>query len=356
MGKITIASIAEVANVSVGTVDRALNGRGRISEETKRNILQIAEELGYQPNKIASALGRKRKYRIAVITPRNPNFFHKHILSGVLDAQREFSDYGLTVENIPCESLDVDEQRRVLTAFDHTQFDGVAINAGGDALAPLINQIVEDGVPVITFNSDARDSERLLFVGENSYTSGQLSGDMMGRLLGGQGKVGVFTSFFHPGAAMDRRNGFCDTLRNDYPGIEIVVSEIYNDSVERARMVFDAAMREHPDLDGAFSNSASGSVALGDWVYDNPSAKKPVLIGYDVSERVEEYLKMGICDMIIDQEPRRQSYLAVSLLFKHLSEHWMPIKSILEIRSKIVMRFNASSHSMVHLDGDMSLL
>ncbi len=349
-------TIARAANVSVGTVDRALNGRGRINDSTKNNIMKIAQELGYKPNKIASALGRQREYSIAVITPRNPYFFYKHIRSGLLDAEREFADYGLKVEYIPCESLEVGEQEKVLRDFDHTRFDGVAINAGGDALAPLIDKIVDAGVPVVTFNSDARDSKRLVFVGENSYKSGQMSGDMMGRLLGGKGKVGVFTSFFHPGAAMDRRNGFCDTIRKYYPGISIVVSEIYSDDVDLAYKAFGAALRKYPDLDGAFSNSATGSLALGDYVVNHPLEKKPVLIGYDVTERVEEYLKTGICDMIIDQEPRRQSYLAVSLLFKHLSQHWIPQAQELEIRSKIVMRFNASDHSMMHAVGDTLFL
>ena len=58
MARVTVQTIAREANVSVGTVDRALNNRGRINEETRRRILEIADQLGYHPNKIASALGR----------------------------------------------------------------------------------------------------------------------------------------------------------------------------------------------------------------------------------------------------------------------------------------------------------
>ena len=66
MKQVTLKQIAERAATSVGTVDRALNNRGRISPETKKKILTIAEELGYQPNKIASALSRGRSYRILI--------------------------------------------------------------------------------------------------------------------------------------------------------------------------------------------------------------------------------------------------------------------------------------------------
>ena len=55
--KIGVRELARLAKVSVGTVDRALNGRGEISEKTRRHILLLAEHHGYQPNLAARALG-----------------------------------------------------------------------------------------------------------------------------------------------------------------------------------------------------------------------------------------------------------------------------------------------------------
>ena len=57
---VTIKKIAEVAGVSRGTVDRALNGRSGVKPEVKENILKIADELGYKPNYAAKALADKR--------------------------------------------------------------------------------------------------------------------------------------------------------------------------------------------------------------------------------------------------------------------------------------------------------
>ena len=47
---VTLQQIAEAAGVSRGTVDRALNDRGRIKPEVAEKIKKIAEEMGYQPN------------------------------------------------------------------------------------------------------------------------------------------------------------------------------------------------------------------------------------------------------------------------------------------------------------------
>lgn len=53
----TIKEIAEKAGVSRGTVDRALNNRGRVNPEVAERIFEIAREMNYQPK-------RKRKYII----------------------------------------------------------------------------------------------------------------------------------------------------------------------------------------------------------------------------------------------------------------------------------------------------
>jgi len=68
--------IAELAHVSIGTVDRALHGRAGIKESTRQRILQIARQVGYTPNLAARALSvAKANTKIGVLrTARNPFF------------------------------------------------------------------------------------------------------------------------------------------------------------------------------------------------------------------------------------------------------------------------------------------
>ena len=65
---VTIRQIAEAAGVSRGTVDRALNNRGRIRPEVAERVRQIAEEMGYKPNQLGRALSMSRNnIKIGVI-------------------------------------------------------------------------------------------------------------------------------------------------------------------------------------------------------------------------------------------------------------------------------------------------
>lgn len=57
---VTMKKIAELCGVSRGTVDRALNGRGRVNAETAAMIKKMAEQLGYEPNPAGKALAARR--------------------------------------------------------------------------------------------------------------------------------------------------------------------------------------------------------------------------------------------------------------------------------------------------------
>lgn len=60
--RIRIKDIAQMAEVSVGTVDRVLHGRTGVSEASRKKVENILKQLDYQPNMYASALASNKKY------------------------------------------------------------------------------------------------------------------------------------------------------------------------------------------------------------------------------------------------------------------------------------------------------
>ena len=84
---VTLQQIAEAAGVSRGTVDRALNNRGRIRPEVEEKIKKIAQEMGYQPSRAGRALAMaKRKIRIGVILQYMKTPFMQQVLKGAIIA------------------------------------------------------------------------------------------------------------------------------------------------------------------------------------------------------------------------------------------------------------------------------
>ena len=86
----TIKEIAEKAGVSRGTVDRALNNRGRIRPEVAERIRAIADEMGYKPNQLGRALSMSRNnIKIGVILQGAETPFMKEVLKGIQEACAE---------------------------------------------------------------------------------------------------------------------------------------------------------------------------------------------------------------------------------------------------------------------------
>ena len=81
----TIHDIARELNISASTVSRALNDNPRISLKTKERIKEVADNLGYRPNTLASNLRHKKSNTIGIVVPLINRHFFSSVISGVED-------------------------------------------------------------------------------------------------------------------------------------------------------------------------------------------------------------------------------------------------------------------------------
>ncbi|SEN46929.1 LacI family DNA-binding transcriptional regulator [Lihuaxuella thermophila] len=117
----TIKDVAKKANVSVATVSRVLNNQPGYSEKTKKKVLQVIEEMGYQPNAIARGLINKRTQTIGVLFPSVSSMFSSGVLHGIEHTAHE-RDHSVIVCN-----TDEDGKRtmKYLQVLREKQVDGI---------------------------------------------------------------------------------------------------------------------------------------------------------------------------------------------------------------------------------------
>jgi LacI family transcriptional regulator len=147
---ITIKDIAERAGVSYATVSRALNGRHDVNETTRSHILELARELGYQPNAIARSLVRRKSHIIAVIVPDVSNPFFADITMAVNEAADQ-AGYTTMICNTGWDPVKEQEKLRIMVG---QRVDGIILKPVTTICSEAIEAL---GVPVVVFWHAAPD-------------------------------------------------------------------------------------------------------------------------------------------------------------------------------------------------------
>ena len=247
---VTVQQIADATGVSRGTVDRALNNRGRVDPEVAERIRRTAEEMGYV-KKPRKTNGKRRSCRIGIVTQLDGASFMREINRGIREAAEELRDRD--VEVLVRESLSVDEKEQVdaIEELRKEGIDGLAVMpVDAESVREKINDLIDDGIPVVTFNSDIVGTRRRCFVGMDNVKSGRTAAGLMKMLTGGSGKILVITGYFTNHVNISRLAGFVEEIKASCPGIEIVgVQGSFDDAAEVEKIVVNT-MRTIPDLDG----------------------------------------------------------------------------------------------------------
>lgn len=143
---VTMKKIAELCGVSRGTVDRALNGRGRVNAETAAMIKKMAEQLGYEPNPAGKALAARKNHPvIGVLLPSEGNAFFDDVIHGMDRAASSYVIYGLTVRYYSMKGYDVDKQLHLMEQMKG-KVNALIISPIDDArIAKAIDALVDAG-------------------------------------------------------------------------------------------------------------------------------------------------------------------------------------------------------------------
>ena len=248
---VTAQQIAELAGVSRGTVDRALHNRGRVNPEVAAKIHKIAAELGYKPNLIGQALVKsRREFKLGAILQSTETPTMQIVRAGVQRAAEELAASG--VELIMRENRGLDTEM-VLEHIEELVSQGVQ----GLAIAPnnspeirqCIDELYEQGIPVITLNSDAPGSRRLAFIGMDNYRAGQTAAGLLRLMLPEGGKVLPLAGHLNNTAHNNRLNGFMDTINSETGNeIELLAFQPCFDRDDYAHEITQHALRANPDL------------------------------------------------------------------------------------------------------------
>ena len=145
MSSTKITDIAKAAGVSHATVARVIHKKGYVSEENRKKIEQLIQEMGYVPNKMAQSLKSAQSHLIGHLTVFNPNMLYAKISYAVNRSAEQQGFHVLTMTGHP----QLNEEEAQVNELIGRRVDGIIITSNVFIAPELIQKFVAANIPVV---------------------------------------------------------------------------------------------------------------------------------------------------------------------------------------------------------------
>ncbi|NVD39814.1 LacI family DNA-binding transcriptional regulator [Ensifer sp. HO-A22] len=250
----TIADLARAAGVSVATVDRVLNGRHPVREETARRVYDAAKGIGYH----AVGLLRQRvfedlpQYRLGFLLQKPQQAFYQFVAKEMENAALALS----TVRAVPqvefvanSTPTGITEKLRAMAARNQA----IALVAPDyPAVTTVVEELKERGIPIFSLLSDFAAGVREGYVGLNNHKVGRTAAWMIAKAAKRPGKVAAFVGSHRFLGHELREIGFRSYFREHAPDFEVLDTMVNLDTAEITHEATLNLLQRHPDLTGFY--------------------------------------------------------------------------------------------------------
>lgn len=201
--KVTIKTIAKMANVSHTTVSRALNDSPLVKEATKKKIRELAAQMNYTPNLNARALVEKKSFIIAVYFTDMNNGTSPSFMADVIHQIKELLPKGYEI------AVDSFAGLRRNNETINLRFDGALVISQSESDDEYIDQLAKTGKPVVVLNRKVKRNDLYNFYSDD-YTGTSTAINYLLRM--GHQKIGFISGRDDFASAKFRSQAFFDVL------------------------------------------------------------------------------------------------------------------------------------------------
>ncbi len=276
----TIADLAAKAGVSVATVDRVLNGRHRVREDTARRVYEAANAIGYH----AAALIRQRmtadlpELDVGFLLQKEDQHFYQAFsreLQNAVDTAAGFRGRAHirfvkaqtpadVVEGL--EALAVRCKAIALTSLDH------------HTVTKAVETLRLRGIPVFSLLSDFAQGVRESYVGLNNMKVGRTAAWLISRTARRPGKVAVFVGSHRWHGHELRETGFRSFFREHAPQFQVLEALV---NLETRQVTHEATLNllgRHPDMAGFYVAGGGMEGAISALREERPAEMPSVIV------------------------------------------------------------------------------
>jgi ribose transport system substrate-binding protein len=230
--------------------------------------------------------------------------------AGFMDAARVL---GVKADVVGPNNYDPDEELADFQKAVATHPTGILLSPAQPKLFDAaIDAAIREGIPVITMDSDAPNSARVLFIGTNNTAAGAEAGRHMADLLHEHGNVVIITI---PGQLNqeERLRGAQEAL-SAYPRIKVIATLNDQGQTEKADDEFSALLAKNKKIDGVLCLEASGGPGAAEVLHRLSLKGKIKIVAFDKTPETLDWISRGTVDGTIAQKPYTMSYYGLTFL------------------------------------------
>lgn len=347
--RITIKDIAQAAGVSIGTVHRALYGKPGVSETVRKEIMRLADEMGYCPNALSSVLKRK-PLRIIVAFPgltKDNRFFYSELWKGYRDYKEDLRAYHLELIELPY--FDTEENGFVANISKvFRQYNGKidGILTGGRIFKDgydVICHLIKDEIPVVLVSEDASECKPLCCVQSDCVIDGMLAAEVLTSQISKDSKILMCAGDMLLQSNWNSMLGFERYLKvnrctnglyklHGYEGVDGLYESVIK------------ALTTDKRIEGLYSVNLRCSLMLARTVEELGLQGKIKLVGSDLCPESAEFMKKGIITNIIFKDPRYQGKIGAKRLTDFILHDKMPPSKNEFNKSVVIFKSNLDQY------------
>ena len=208
---------------------------------------------------------------------------------------------------------DAKAEREDLQTAIHDKPSGILISAADpDLVTADIDLALQQGIPVITIDSDAPASKRLFYIGSDNYKLGKLGGELLVKLLGGKGNVVMFT-YPRQHNLIERQHGY-ESAFEGHPHLQINQAVDIQGDPAVAYKTAKQLLGTKAKVDAFVCLEAVACPQVGDVVNEAKMTGKVTVLAMDTDRSTLQWIQQGVISATIAQKPYTMAYLGVKWL------------------------------------------
>lgn len=304
--------IAKAAGVSPSTVDRVLNERGSVSAGAREKVVTAAKQLGV-PRVLPQT--QHGLIHLDVLLPDNNTPFFRR-LNIALQRSIEMLDKRIVVHR----SLLPEHKNSVIAnAILHPPYRRQGLILAAPDTEPVreaLRAITAQGESAVAVVTNIQNVPALKYAGIDNYRAGRTAGYFIGHLSSSTGRVIILSSRTDYQGHTDRTAGCRQVLERFAPRLycDSRTIETYDDP-DRCYLAVASALRSGEPIVGIY-NSGAGSPGIEAALRKYDAASKVCWVTHEMSDDHCQYMRQGMLDLVIDQDPDSQIITALQhLLF-----------------------------------------